>query len=116
MLGVDHEVVLVGHLAIEVHATTALQTAHLLHTAHPFVLRDKYGLVGLIHCLEIDGPFNGLAFVVQTLRNLGGKECVVFAVLSFGKVHLLGIGLLDEVRKRVAVDTTIMAFLCFLVV
>ena len=63
-----------------------------------------------------DGPFNGLAFIVDTLRNLGSKESIIFAVLCLGEVDLLGIGLLDEVGKCVAVNSTIVTLLGLFVI
>ena len=41
MVAVQYEVEGVGHLTVKVHAS--LETAHLLHTAHPLVLRDDNG-------------------------------------------------------------------------
>ena len=38
MVGVEHEVEHVGHVAIEAH--TGLDIGHFLHTAHVFTLRD----------------------------------------------------------------------------
>ena len=43
MLGVEHQAVHVGHLAIEAHA--GLESGHFLHAAHVFGLGDDHGLV-----------------------------------------------------------------------
>ena len=52
VVGVEHEHVAVRHLAVEAHAL--LEAAHVLHAAHPLVLRDHGRLGRLAKGLDLD--------------------------------------------------------------
>ena len=58
MVGIEHEAIAVGHLSIEVHAL--LESAHVFHSSHPFVLGDDYGLCRFAEVLHV---YHKLAFV-----------------------------------------------------
>ena len=95
---VDHQVVLVGHLAVERH--TLLVLRHLFHTTHELILRQEDGQRIACSSLAADEVAQFIRLGQQTLK---GFPQTFFLLVAVG---ILGLVLLaNQVLYRVRVDT-----------
>ena len=96
MIGVEYEVVALGHLAVERHA--GLHGRHLTHAAHELALGQHDRVGRRAERLESDHKV-GLAH----LRQPAAEDLLQRLTLIVGEAHRGGVGLEDKAVDRVAI-------------
>ena len=96
VVGVQHEVVAIRHLAIERHAR--LHGRHLAHPTHILALREHNGVRLLAQGLE-----GHVEFRLLHLRHLALEDLAEGVLLVLVQRHLAGVLLADEVVDGIAI-------------